>query len=214
MKKISVVLIICLFALCLASCATEEEDTAEDEGYNDELVALIDEIKPQIDDPIFWSSSERYIRLAGDALEVDYPVSIDFRLQVGDQTKITTDYNMYLDGSADYCRELNVSKVTYDLAHDSIVTNAHVTGQTVEVTGMIIRWQDKKHWFSKEMMDFSACELDSEGGWDYASTGKMEFFGMPHVISVEYEITGVELNQLSPVQDEKTLSELRARALR
>lgn len=214
MKKISVVLIICLLVLCLASCAQEEEDTAEDERYNDELVAQIDELKKSIDDPIFWSSSERVIRMAGEALEVGYPVSIDFRLQVGDKTKIVTDFDMYLDGSADYCRELNISKVICDLAYDDTVISAHVSGQTVEVTGIIIRWQAKKHWFSKEMMDFSACELDSEGGWDYASTGKMEFFGLPHIISVEYEITGVELTFLSPVKDEKTLSDLRVRALR
>ena len=214
MKKISVVLIICLFALFFASCAQQEEDTAEEEGYNNELVAQIDEMKLSIDDPIFWTSSERVIRMAGEALEKDYPVSIDFRLQVGDKTKIVTDYEMYLDGSADYCRDFNISRVIFELAHDDTVISAHVSGQTVEVTGIIIRWQAKKHWFSKEMMDFSACELDSEGGWDYASTGKMEFFGMPHIISVEYEITGVELTFLSPVKDEKTLSDLRVRALR
>ena len=215
MKKLSVVLIIiCLFMLCLASCAKDEEDTSNDEEYNKELVALIDEMKTSVDDPIFWSSSERVIRMAGEALEKDYPVSIDFRLQVGDKTKIATGYEMCLDSSTDYCRELNISKVIYKLAHDNIVTNAHITSQTVEVTGIIIRWQDKKHWFSKEMMDFSACELDNEGGWDYASTGKMEFFGMPHVINVEYEITGVSLNLLSPVIDENTLSSLRARALK
>ena len=174
----------------------------------------IEELKASIDDPVFWSSSERAIRMAGDALEVGYPVSIDFRLQVGDHTKTTTGYDMYLDGSADYCREYNVSRVIYELANDDIVANAHSLGQTVEITGIIIRWQDEKNWFSKEMMDFSACELDSEGGWDYASVGRMEFFGMPHVISVEYEIAGVPLNLLSPVIDENTLSSLRARALR
>ncbi len=214
MKKISIVLIICLLALCLTSCINEEEDTAEEEVRNNELVAQIEELKASIDDPVFWSSSERAIRMAGDALEVGYPVSIDFRLQVGDHTKTTTGYDMYLDGSADYCREYNVSRVIYELANDDIVANAHSLGQTVEITGIIIRWQDEKNWFSKEMMDFSACELDSEGGWDYASVGRMEFFGMPHVISVEYEIAGVPLNLLSPVIDENTLSSLRARALR
>lgn len=214
MKKISIVLIICLLALCLTSCINEEEDTAEEEVRNNELVAQIEELKASIDDPVFWSSSERAIRMAGDALEVGYPVSIDFRLQVGDHTKTTTGYDMYLDGSADYCREYNVSRVIYELANDDIVANAHSLGQTVEITGIIIRWQDEKNWFSKEMMDFSACELDSEGGWDYASVGRMEFFGMPHVINVEYEITGVSLNLLSPVIDENTLSSLRARALR
>ena len=214
MKKISIVLIICLLALCLTSCINEEEDTAEEEVRNNELVAQIEELKASIDDPVFWSSSERAIRMAGDALEVGYPVSIDFRLQVGDHTKTTTGYDMYLDGSADYCREYNVSRVIYELANDDIVANAHSLGQTVEITGIIIRWQDEKNWFSKEMMDFSACELDSEGGWDYASVGRMEFFGMPHVISVEYEIAGVPLTLLSPVIDENTLSSLRARALR
>lgn len=214
MKKISIVLIICLLALCLTSCINEEEDTAEEEVRNNELVAQIEELKASIDDPVFWSSSERAIRMAGEALEVGYPVSIDFRLQVGDHTKTTTGYDMYLDGSADYCREYNVSRVIYELANDDIVANAHSLGQTVEITGIIIRWQDEKNWFSKEMMDFSACELDSEGGWDYASVGRMEFFGMPHVISVEYEIAGVPLNLLSPVIDENTLSSLRARALR
>lgn len=214
MKKISIVMIICLLALCLTSCINEEEDTAEEEVRNNELVAQIEELKASIDDPVFWSSSERAIRMAGEALEVGYPVSIDFRLQVGDHTKTTTGYDMYLDGSADYCREYNVSRVIYELANDDIVANAHSLGQTVEITGIIIRWQDEKNWFSKEMMDFSACELDSEGGWDYASVGRMEFFGMPHVISVEYEIAGVPLNLLSPVIDENTLSSLRARALR
>ena len=214
MKKISIVLIICLLALCLTSCINEEEDTAEEEVRNNELVAQIEELKASIDDPVFWSSSERAIRMAGEALEVGYPVSIDFRLQVGDHTKTTTGYDMYLDGSADYCREYNVSRVIYELANDDIVANAHSLGQTVEITGIIIRWQDEKNWFSKEMMDFSACELDSEGGWDYASVGRMEFFGMPHVIRVEYEIAGVPLNLLSPVIDENTLSSLRARALR
>ena len=214
MKKLSILLLIYIMIFCLASCTTEEEDTAEDEIYNNELIALIDEMKSSIDDPIFWSSSERAIRMAGDALEIGYPVSIDFRLQIDDKTKITTGYDMYLDGSADYCRELNVSKVIYELASDDIVANAHASGQTVEVTGIIIRWQDKKHWFSKEMVDFSACELNSEGGWDYASVGKMEFFGMPHVIGVEYEIAGVSLNLLSPVKDENTLSTLHDCALK
>ena len=214
MKKISIVLIICLLALCLTSCINEEEDTAEEEVRNNELVAQIEELKASIDDPVFWSSSERAIRMAGEALEVGYPVSIDFRLQVGNKTKTVTDFDMYLDNSTDYCRELNISKVVFDLAHNDTVISGHVSGQTVEVTGIIIRWQAKKHWFSKEMMDFSACELDSEGGWDYASVGRMEFFGMPHVISVEYEIAGVPLNLLSPVIDENTLSSLRARALR
>ena len=153
MKKISIVLIICLLALCLTSCINEEEDTAEEEVRNNELVAQIEELKASIDDPVFWSSSERAIRMAGDALEVGYPVSIDFRLQVGDHTKTTTGYDMYLDGSADYCREYNVSRVIYELANDDIVANAHSLGQTVEITGIIIRWQDEKNWFSKEMMD-------------------------------------------------------------
>lgn len=214
MKKFSIVLIIGLFLICLVSCAANEKDTAAEEDYNNELVAKIDGMKTSIDDPVFWSSSERAIRMAGEALEIGYPVSIDFRLQVGDHTKITTGYDMYLDGSADYCREYNISRVIYELTNDDLIVNAHALGQTVEVTGIIIRWQDKKHWFSKEMMDFSACELDNEGGWDYASTGKMEFFGMPHVINVEYEITGVSLNLLSPVIDENTLSSLRARALK
>ena len=215
MKKLSIVLIVGLIIICLVSCTSNEENTAAEEGYNNELVAKINEMKTSIDDPVFWSSSERVIRMAGEALEVGYPVSIDFRLQVGEHTKITTGYDMYLDGSADYCREYNISRVFYELANDDIVTNAHTSGQTIEVTGIIIRWQKKKQWFSKEMMDFSACELDSEGGWDYASIGKMEFFGMPHVISVEYEITGVSLNLLSPVKEsENTLSSLRARALR
>ena len=138
MKKISIVLIICLLALCLTSCINEEEDTAEEEVRNNELVAQIEELKASIDDPVFWSSSERAIRMAGEALEVGYPVSIDFRLQVGDHTKTTTGYDMYLDGSADYCREYNVSRVIYELANDDIVANAHSLGQTVEITGFFV----------------------------------------------------------------------------
>lgn len=209
MKKISIFMAIIMIILCFSGCSHQNEETEMMENILQDTLSQIENLKTSTNDPIFWSSAEHVTDLIGKTLEKDKNIEVDYRLQIGRDTKIITDFSTYMAGSDNIYHQSSAAELLLSLAISEEVANAHSSGQSVEVTGAIIRWQDRKNWYSKEMMDFSACELDSEGSWDYACRGRLEFFGMPHVISVEYEIKGVELNQLYSANGDITLSDLR-----
>ena len=209
MKKISIVIAIIAIVFCFSGCSHENEEVQEIEDILYDMNIQIDDIKSNTYDPIFWSSAERVTNLISGTLEQYKSVEVDYRLQIGDKTKIITGFSTCLVVDNYTYRQLSAAELLFSLATSDEIMNAHVAGQPVEVTGVIIIWQDRKNWYSKEMIDFSACELDSEDGWDYACRGRLEFFGMPHVISVEYEVKGVDINQLAFADEATTLSELR-----
>lgn len=209
MKKISIFMAIIMIILCFSGCSHQNEETEMMENILQDTLSQIENLKTSTNDPIFWSSAEHVTDLIGKTLEKDKNIEVDYRLQIGRDTKIITGFSVYMVGSDSIYRQSSVTDLLLNLASSEEVASAHLSGQSVEVTGAIIRWQDRKNWYSKEMMDFSACELDSEGSWDYTCRGRLEFFGMPHVISVEYEVKGVELNQLYSADGAVTLSDLR-----
>lgn len=172
----------------------------------------LDALKSTIQDDQFWSSADRVVGLIGSSMDKGRDVTVDFRLDIEGDTEFTDQYTIFIpDYEADNQDEY-LKYLTYCLTADPTIANAHAAGRSVEITGTIIRWRERKAWYSQKICDFSACELDSDDRWDYTSIGTMQFFGMPHVIGLEYEIKGVELNAIFDVRDETTLSQLRIRA--
>lgn len=212
-EKYIIILLLVAVLFCFTGCQKEDQNIPRVESITKKYNTKLDNLKVLSDDSLFWNSAERAANMIGDTLEPNYEVEIDYRLQIGDNTVVIEGFGAKMIGEDEAYRELSVAEILYNLSHNETVVEAHNNQQSVEVTGIIIRWQAKRHWYKQELMDFSACELDSEGGWDFASTGRMVFFGMPHVISVEYEIAGVDTSLLFSVRDEKTLSELRKCAL-
>ncbi len=214
MRKIGVLLIAVMLIICLSGCNEDDVYTSELEGNITELTEKLDELESTDNDPLFWTSATRSVDMVCQALEKNVGVEVDYRLQIDKDTEIIDGFGAVLEEDNDTCRSLVNKELLFALATNDKVEEAHRTGKSVEVTGVIIRWKQRKNWFSQDTIDFSACELDSTGNWDYACRGKLRFFGMPHVISVEYEVEGVELGMLSPAEDATTLSALRSRAFR
>lgn len=172
----------------------------------------LDALRSTIQDDQFWNSEDRVVRLIGSSMDKGREVTVDFRLDIEGDTEFTDQYTVFIPDYETDNQDEYLNYLTYCLTTDPTIANAHAAGHSVEITGTIIRWRERKAWYSQKICDFSACELDSDDKWDYTSVGVMQFFGMPHVIGLEYEIKGVELSAIFDVRDETTLSQLRIRA--
>lgn len=177
-----------------------------------ELIAkqsYIDELTTQINDNEFWDSAYTATNLVQDSIEDKYPIQVSFRLEVNNSERIVTaPTEVYLDMDTRTHRESIAADLIISLVDDGII-NEYASGNTVRVTGVLVNWSKRKSLLDKEIQQFSACDLDADGLWDYACAKKTSFTGVPHVISPEYELTDVDVFDLAPVNKEASLSELR-----
>lgn len=177
-----------------------------------ELIAkqsYIDELTTQINDDEFWDSAYTAANLVQDSIEDKYPVQVSFRLETSNSERIVTaPIEVYLDMDTRTHRESIAADLIIHLV-DEDITDAYASGDTVRVTGILVNWSKRKSLLDKEIQQFSACDLDADGLWDYVCAKKTSFTGVPHVISPEYELTDVDVFDLAPVNKEASLSELR-----
>ncbi len=208
MKEIFGMILVLVFLVTDATACswTDDQDSIQEELVDKQ--AYVDGLTNQIDDGDFWNSANTAVNLVQDSIETKYPVSVSFRLEINDSDRIVTEpVEVSLDADSRVGRGLVAANLLMDLV-DPEILDMYGSGNTARVTGVLINWSKRKAWWSKETQEFSACDLDVDGIWDYACAKSTSFSGVPHVLTPEFELTDVEISDLAPVDKAASLSDL------
>lgn len=182
MRKILAV-IITLFAItmmtsCDAKTFHEGNVTPDLSEAAFEAKAAIMRLKMEVEDDVFWESTDRAAKLIESTIEDRVNMMVGFRLACSDGSIIyLDDFDwIHLNYINDVWRSKTSSEIIYKLATSDEVVRAHEAGETVEITGIILKWKRRKDLFdSNEQMVYSVCDLENDGNWNYVVGGKVFF---------------------------------------
>lgn len=178
MKKVKFVLIAIMALMCaLASgCSLKEVATRETEAFYKmahETELAVQRHHEEIRDEEFWSSLNTTAELIQQAIEPKKQMAINLRLEDEDGSIINLSGNIYESGSfgqiSDERRKYRSNVILLGILEDEQVTEALSAKKKVEVTGLILTWQESK----KET--YSACDSNLDGHWDYVAEGGIYF---------------------------------------
>ena len=177
MKKFFVFVLFLSAILALTGCkATEGNITPglSDSAYAAE--AEVQQLRAEIDDVGFWNSLDRSTDMIKTSLQTGRDISVGFRLATseGETILLEDTYLFHLAYINDVWRSLTTSQIEYIVATSEQVTQAMDSGQTVEVTGVIMKWTEYVGIDSTPHI-ISIADIDADGQWDYAAEGKFYF---------------------------------------
>ncbi|MBQ3452663.1 hypothetical protein IJG28_00450 [Candidatus Saccharibacteria bacterium] len=208
-KHFLLLMLLGIYLLTLASC-DEESPQKSAAAQPGNTTQVIDSLMSEINDADFWGSASLATTLVRDSIEEDQLVTVIYRLETSSEERFVSEPRQIgLDGEGKEWRDLIYNQLMCWLATSDDVANAHKAGESIQVTGVLINWSERKSWFNKDLDYFTACDLDADGVWDYACDKTTTFTGVPHFFTPDFELTDVEMNDLVPIDKKATLSELR-----
>ncbi len=176
MKKYFLIISLLLMALFTIGCEPENEATADltDATYSAE--AEEQQLRGEIDDIAFWNSLDRATDMIKHSLEANRDVSVGFRLETtdGDTIFLEDAYVFELAYINDEWRDLTASQITYIVATADQVTKVFDRGESVQVTGVIMKWVEYVG-SDRTPRNISVCDFEGDGQWNCAAEGKMFF---------------------------------------
>ncbi|MBR3236185.1 hypothetical protein IKF92_00680 [Candidatus Saccharibacteria bacterium] len=224
MRKGMVFLVITMLAVMviLTGCnngTTESRVTNDLSDTAYEVESELEEIRAESSDELFWNSTDTARILIEKTLERRTPFSIGFRLETpnGETILLEDSYGNELFYINDVWRKMISGDAILVLASSKPVVEAHKNGKSLEVTGVIIKWQNI---VDRERRIFSVCDLSGDGQWDYVTEGKI-FFAEGPAIGMKDEkgnplgIDQIEIRRtkLVEIEEDLTFSKLAELAL-
>lgn len=209
MRK-TLAVIIALFAIammtsCDAKSLHEGNVTPDLSEAAFEAKAAVMRLKIEIEDDAFWDSTDRAAKLIEDTIESRVDMMVSLRLTCSDGSIIYLDDfdAIRLNYINDVWRSKTSNEIIYKLATSDEVVKAHEAGETVEITGVILKWKRRKNLFdSNEQRIYSVCDLENDGNWDYVISGKAFF---TDVASVALKNENGEIPGVGVIDIESTL---------
>lgn len=182
LRKMTVVTMVILAVMVLVGCDGEEGNVTpllKNNAYHSE--EELKKLESKIDDDVFWESADRARKLIEKTIERRVGFSISFRVSSSDGEEILLEdlYAVNLTYINDVWRKYLSSEVIRELATAKAVTKAHDEGETVEITGVIIKWEQPAGGLDTEKRVFSVCDLSGDGEWDYVTEGRIYFTNGP-----------------------------------
>ena len=178
MKKIYKMIIAILFVIPMVMTGCDTKSLSEGNTTHElartayEADAEVMHLKLEIEDDTFWDSTERATKLIENTIEDRKNMTIGFRLACSDGSTIMLDdfASVNLIYINDVWRSLTSDRLTYSLATSDEVTKVHAAGETVEITGIILKWYQPN-----DKRVYSVCDLENDGAWNYVTSGKVFF---------------------------------------
>lgn len=184
LRKMTVVTMVILAVMVLVSCdgkAGESNVTPllKNNAYHSE--EELKKLEGKIDDDVFWESADRARKLIEKTIERRVGFSISFRVSTSDGEEIPLEdlYAVNLTYINDVWRKYVSSEVIRELATAKPIAEAHADDKSVEITGIIIKWEQTTGALDTERRVFSACDLTGDGEWDYCTEGRIYFTNGP-----------------------------------
>jgi len=206
------VILLMMLGLCLVMLATCDEDNSQESAVNasGNTTYVVEELKSKINDADFWNSADQTTTLVLSSIEEDLPVTVVYRLETSSEERFVSEpRQISLDIEGKEWRDLIYDQLICWLATSDDVAHAHEIGESIQVTGVLVNWSQRKSWFNKDLEFFTACDLDADGIWDYTCNKTTTFTCVPHFFTPDFELTNVEINDLISVDKPAKLSELR-----
>ena len=177
MKKLIVLLLFLSAVMILAGCNANEGNITP--GLSNSAYAAeaeVQQLRAEIDDVGFWSSLDRSTEMIKASLQTNRDISVGFRLTTSEGETILLEdaYLFHLAYINDVWRSLTCSQIEYIVGTSEQVTKAMKDNQTVEVTGVILKWTEYVGVDSTPHI-LSVADIDANGQWDFAVEGKFYF---------------------------------------
>ena len=199
----SVIAMVLTMSGCDTKSLTEGNVTPDLQKAGNRAKSEIVVLRAEMEDDIFWESTDRAQKLIEDTIEKGPTMTVSFKLTCSDGSEIVLDdfASFRLVYINDVWRSLISNEVIYKLATSDEVAKAHDEGKTVEITGVILRWRERKGLFdgNKERI-ISVCDLNNDSSWDYVIHGKL-FFTNVETVALEDangEILGIGVINTTP----------------
>ena len=159
----------------LTGCSSKGEAVPEP-GETTEEVATED-LRAEIKDEDYWASLDQVLDLVENTLEERVSFNLSLRLTCQDESEIILDdfYGDYIDYDEGMLMSMMKSEIIRALSTSDLVNEAHQKGNTMEVTGVILKWNDPTAKESSEQDIFSVSDLSGDGTWDYVTKGEVSF---------------------------------------
>ena len=177
MKKITVFVLFLTAILIFTGCSAPEGNVTpdlSDKAYAAE--AEVEQLRGDIDDVEFWNSLDRATSAIKASLQTKRDISVGFRLTTSDGDTILLEdaYLFHLAYINDVWRSLTASQIEYIVATSDQVTKVLDNGNSIKVTGTIIKWTEYVGIDSTPHI-ISAADIEADGKWDIAAEGKFYF---------------------------------------
>lgn len=177
MRKLVIFILFISTILALTGCkATEGNVTTDLSNSAYAAEAEVQKLRADIDDVGFWTTLDKATNLIKKSLETHRNVSVGFRLTTSSSETILLEdaYLFHLAYINDVWRSLTASQIEYIVATAEQVAEAIEKGDTVEVTGVIMKWTEYIGADSTPHI-ISVADVNVDGKWDFAAEGKFYF---------------------------------------
>jgi len=193
MKKVLVIMtVITVVMMALTGCSEKWNEgnvtpALSDMAYKSET--KLKEIMIATPDGPFWGSADRGRELIEKTVEDRVGFNISFRLESshGEEIILEDVYATSLTYINDVWRRYLSSEVMQALAKSRPVVKAHKEGESLEITGIIMKWQQPAKLLDSEKRVFSVVDLSGDGAWDYVTEGKIYFASESDAVSLKDE---------------------------
>lgn len=178
MKRLVIVLFIVLFAL--TGCKLDNSVPVNAVRDFEEVQAEKNQLYRELDDENLWGSSYK-VRYLTSCIDEKRPFSVvllcKFAKENGETERHTIELGSYRsEFLGDFYREFYGESLIRDIAKNEHILRFNKEGYSVEILGGTISW-------SHQGEEYSLCDLNGDGQWDYAANAYVFFMG--HISGAE-----------------------------